>query len=210
VVNRGNTGTPLRPPILKQVPPPEAPPEKKRGRWLWWLAFLLLAAAGLPYYRGTTEKRQAAASTQEKREAAQPASVTAARVTMGNLPIYLRGLGTVTAFNTVNVKPRVDGPIVKVNFQEGQNVATGEVLVQIDPRPYQVALEQAQGQQARDEAQFRDAQVNLAAIKRSGSRASSRGNSSTPRPPRWDSFKARWLPIRPPSTTPNSSSASPM
>lgn len=160
-MNRSSTGTPLRPPILRQVPP-EAPPKKnKRRRWLWWLALLLLAGAGLLYYRGSAEKRQIAASKQQNREVAQPASVAAFAVTRGDLPIYLRGLGTVTAFNTVNVKPRVDGPIVKVNFQEGQNVAAGELLVQIDPRPYQVALEQAQGQQARDEAQFKDAQVNL-------------------------------------------------
>jgi membrane fusion protein, multidrug efflux system len=160
-VNRSSTGTPLRPPILTHVPPEAPPKKKKRGRWFWWLALLLLAGAGLLYYKGSAQKRQVAASRQGNREAAQPASVAASPVTRGNLPIYLRGLGTVTAFNTVNVKPRVDGPIVKVNFQEGQKVAAGELLVQIDPRPYRVALEQAQGQQARDEAQFKDAQVNL-------------------------------------------------
>jgi multidrug efflux system membrane fusion protein len=67
----------------------------------------------------------------------------------------------VTAFNTANIKSRVDGQIMKVNFQEGQNVKQGELLLEIDSRPYQVQLEQMQAQLFRDQAQLRDAQLNL-------------------------------------------------
>lgn len=68
------------------------------------------------------------------------------------MPIYLTALGTVTAYNTVTIKPRVDGQLVKVNFKEGQMVKRGASLLQIDPEPYAAALELAQGQYAKDEA----------------------------------------------------------
>ncbi len=74
--------------------------------------------------------------------------------------LYFNGLGTVTAFNTVTVHSRVDGQITKINFQEGQFVHQGDSLLEIDPRPYQVQLEQAEGQLAKDQAQLRDVQVN--------------------------------------------------
>jgi multidrug efflux system membrane fusion protein len=78
----------------------------------------------------------------------------------GDLPVYFDGLGTVTAFNTVTVHSRVDGQITKINFLEGQFVHQGDSLLEIDPRPYQVQLEQAEGQLAKDQAQLRDVQVN--------------------------------------------------
>jgi multidrug efflux system membrane fusion protein len=78
----------------------------------------------------------------------------------GDLPVYFNGLGTVTAFNTVTVRSRVDGQITKINFKEGQSVRQGEDLVDIDSRPFQVQLEQAEGQLAKDQAQLRDVQVN--------------------------------------------------
>jgi multidrug efflux system membrane fusion protein len=87
--------------------------------------------------------------------------VVVASAQKGDLPVYLNGLGTVTAFNTVTVRSRVDGQIVKVNFTEGQFVHEGDSLVEIDSRPFQVQLEQAEGQLARDQAQLKDAQVNL-------------------------------------------------
>jgi multidrug efflux system membrane fusion protein len=132
-------------------------------RWLWWLVLAIAAFGGFRYYQSVSQGRRAAAPPRAAgQQGGQPVSVAAAPITTGNLPIVLSGLGTVTAYNTVNVKSRVDGPIVKVNFTEGQNVKQGEVLLQIDPRPLQVALEQAQGQQARDQAQLKDAQTNLA------------------------------------------------
>jgi multidrug efflux system membrane fusion protein len=88
-------------------------------------------------------------------------SVATAQVQRQDVPVYLTGLGAVTAFNTANIKSRVDGQIMKVNFQEGQNVKQGALLIEIDARPYQAQLEQMQAQLFRDQAQLRDAQLNL-------------------------------------------------
>jgi multidrug efflux system membrane fusion protein len=78
-----------------------------------------------------------------------------------NVPVYVRGLGTVQAFQTVTVRTRVDGQITKVLFTEGQEVKTGDPLFQIDPRPFQATLEQAQAMKTRDEAQLKGAQLDL-------------------------------------------------
>ena len=79
-----------------------------------------------------------------------------------DVPIYLDALGTVQAFNTVTIKPMVDGPLLTVNFAEGQAVKKGEVLAQIDPRTYQAALDQAVAKKAQDEAQLANARLDLA------------------------------------------------
>lgn len=102
-------------------------------------------------------------SKQQKAQAAgsRAVSVAIAPVQKQDVPVYLTGLGAVTAFNTANIKSRVDGQIMKVNFQEGQNVKQGESLIEIDPRPYQAQLDQMQAQLFRDEAQLRDAKLNL-------------------------------------------------
>ena len=128
---------------------------------LWLLVFVGLGYFGYRYYQASQKKAAAAQVAQAARLAGRAVSVSATAVRRGDVPILLRGLGNVIAFNTVNVKARVDGPIVQVNFREGQFVTKDEVLLEIDPRPYQVVLEQAQGNLARDEAQLRDAQVNL-------------------------------------------------
>jgi multidrug efflux system membrane fusion protein len=78
-----------------------------------------------------------------------------------DVPVYLTGLGTITAFNTVTVRTRVDGQIVQVAFREGQEVNKGDLLVVIDPRPFEVQLSQAQASLARDQAQLADARLNL-------------------------------------------------
>jgi len=105
----------------------------------------------------------AAESSQQKAQAAGSRSVSVAIATVQrqDVPVYLTGLGAVTAFNTANIKSRVDGQITQVNFVEGQNVKEGDLLIVIDPRPYQVQLEQMQAQIFRDQAQLRDAKLNL-------------------------------------------------
>jgi multidrug efflux system membrane fusion protein len=91
-----------------------------------------------------------------------PVPVVAGKVEQKDMPIYLDGLGTVQAFNTVTVHTRVDGQLDKVLFTEGQDVKAGDLLAVIDPRPYQAALDQAIGKKAQDEAQLANAKVTLA------------------------------------------------
>jgi len=101
---------------------------------------------------------------QQKAQAAsapRAVSVAVARVQKQDVPVYLTGLGSVTAFNTANIKSRVDGQIMQVNFKEGQNVKQGDLLILIDPRPYQAALDQMKATKFKDEATLRDAQLNL-------------------------------------------------
>ncbi|MFZ0815729.1 MAG: MdtA/MuxA family multidrug efflux RND transporter periplasmic adaptor subunit [Candidatus Sulfotelmatobacter sp.] len=100
---------------------------------------------------------------QKKAQAAGPraVSVAVAKVQTQDVPVYLVGLGSVTAFYTANIKSRIDGQIMRVNFQEGQIVKEGDLLILIDPRPYQVQLEQMQAQLFKDQATLRDAKLNL-------------------------------------------------
>jgi multidrug efflux system membrane fusion protein len=104
-----------------------------------------------------------AESKQSRAQAAGPhaVSVAVAKVQKQDVPVYLVGLGSVTAFYTANIKSRVDGQIMRVNFQEGQTVKEGDLLILIDPRPYQVQLEQMQAQLFKDQASLRDARLNL-------------------------------------------------
>jgi multidrug efflux system membrane fusion protein len=90
-----------------------------------------------------------------------PIPVQTAIAKRADVPIYFDGLGTVQAFNTITVTTRVDGQLQAVNFVEGQSVRTGEVLAQIDPRPYRAALEQAVAIKAKDKAQLANAQLDL-------------------------------------------------
>ena len=87
--------------------------------------------------------------------------VTAGTVAAQDVPVFLHGIGTVQAYNMVAVKSRVDGQIVKVDFKEGQDIKAGDPLFQIDPRPFQAALEQAQAAKQKDEAQLAGAQLDL-------------------------------------------------
>lgn len=87
--------------------------------------------------------------------------VTAQLVRRADFPVYISGLGTVQPYNTVSVRSRVDGQIVKVAVRQGQIVKQDDLLVQVDPRPYQAALEQAQAKKAQDEANLRNAELNL-------------------------------------------------
>jgi membrane fusion protein, multidrug efflux system len=135
---------------------------RSRSRWwVWLLVFAAIAYGCYRLYRFEAIKTEALAA--KKGAAISPRSipVVAATAEAGDMPVYLQGLGTVTAFNTVTVKSRIDGQLINVSFHEGQFVHQGDLLAQIDPRPYQVALDQAQGNLARDQAALRDAEVNL-------------------------------------------------
>jgi membrane fusion protein, multidrug efflux system len=96
------------------------------------------------------------------RNANQPIPVLAATAERKDVPIFLDALGTVQAFNTVTIKPMVDGPLLSVNFNEGQPVKKGDVLARIDPRTYQAALDQAIAKRAQDEAQLANARLDFA------------------------------------------------
>src|ERR1019366_4585778 len=124
------------------------------GRW----ALLLIVIIGAVIAYQMHSRSQAASKDSS---AAQPVSVGVTTVQKKDMPYYLTGLGSVTAFNTVTVHSRVDGELMKVNFTEGQFVHAGDVLAEIDPRPFQVALDQAQGQLAKDIASQNDAKVDL-------------------------------------------------
>ena len=93
---------------------------------------------------------------------ARPVPVRAVAAVRGDIAVRLEALGTVTAYNTVTVRSRVDGELVRVLFDEGQQVRTGQALAEIDPRPFEVALAQAQGELQRDQALLANAEVDLA------------------------------------------------
>src|SRR5947207_119707 len=119
------------------------------------LISMLFAAALL-----MTSCNQSPTPSSAHANAPQSIPVTVSLAQQQDLPIYLNGLGSVTAFYTVNVKSRVDGQLVDVKFREGEFVKKGDLLAVIDPRPYQVQLDQAQAQLFRDQASLKDAQIN--------------------------------------------------
>jgi membrane fusion protein, multidrug efflux system len=131
-------------------------------RWILPIAALVVAGYfGWLRFHGTnpTTDDTAQKSAASARGAAVP--VTVAPVTKADFPVYLGGLGTVQGFNTVLVRTRVDGQIDKIAFKEGQLVNQGDLLVQIDPRPYQAALDQAKAKKAQDAANLANANLDL-------------------------------------------------
>jgi len=131
----------------------------RNSRYLQLLGTLLLLLTWLGCQSADSKDKQALAAAPR----AMPVAVTAA--VQQDMPVYLTGLGSVTAFNTVSVKSRVDGQLVQVNFREGQQVNKDDLLVLIDPRPYEVQLAQAQAQLYKDQASLRDAQLNYQRFK---------------------------------------------
>lgn len=126
----------------------------------WWFAIIGLVVVGATLWavrRSSTSAPQRGPDAQ----ATRPVPVTATPVARRDVPIYLDGLGSVVAFKTVTVRPQVDGRLAEVLFKEGQAVRTGQVLAQIDPRPLQSQLRQAEGALARDAAQLTSARLNL-------------------------------------------------
>ena len=113
-----------------------------------------------------------------------PIVVSVTPVKRADFPVVLESLGQVQAYNTVTVRARVDGQIMKIAFNEGQMVKQGDLLAQIDPRPFQAALDQAKAKKAQDEANLANAKLDLSATRRSPSRTSPPSSSSTRRT-RW-------------------------
>lgn len=163
----------MKPPTALEPNPTEPPinldasANSTNRWWVWLLVFALIGFGCYKLYVYETGKKQALSALAKGMMKPANVSVVAAAARRGDMPVYLKGLGTVTAFNTVTVKTRVDGQLNSVNFKEGQNVRKGEVLAQIDPRPYQVALDQAKGNLdqakgtlAKDRAALQDAQIN--------------------------------------------------
>src|SRR6266404_5113683 len=141
----------------------------QKSRTFRWI--LLIAAVGLLGYFGWQRFSNHAQTTASNnaQKAAQPAvRVTIAPVEKADFPVYLTGLGTVQGFNTVVVRTRVDGQIDKIAFKEGQLVNQGDLLAQIDPRPFQAALDQAKAKKAQDEANLANANLDLQRFTRLG------------------------------------------
>ncbi|MDX2168319.1 MAG: MdtA/MuxA family multidrug efflux RND transporter periplasmic adaptor subunit [Deltaproteobacteria bacterium] len=144
--------------------PADSHPALSASRRRWWvLAVLLAAGLGAGVY---ALRRTPAAAPKAPGHAAAPAAVVAEPARRGPMVRALDGIGTVTPLATVTVRSRVDGQLMAVHFTEGDVVEAGALLAEIDPRPYQVALAQAEGQMARDQALLANARVDLERYRR--------------------------------------------
>jgi multidrug efflux system membrane fusion protein len=131
---------------------------RRRRKLIWWIiggiALLVLIVIGARY-------RAATPATTGRSGMNGPSTVGVANVTTGDIPITINALGTVTTLATVIIHPQINGPLLKIAFTEGQMIKRGDLLVQIDPRPYQAAVDQAAGQLKRDQASLANAKVDL-------------------------------------------------
>src|SRR5580658_6140283 len=153
------------------APPGEAPtnvtvvakPAARRRGWVYAAVLVILALAGLFWWYEHAKSAAAAkaASAKAKSAAAAGIPVVAAQAVTGNIGVYVTGLGAITPIYTVTVKSRVDGQLMSVHFKEGDLVNQGDPLIEIDPRPYEAALLQAQGALTRDTALLANARVDL-------------------------------------------------
>ena len=139
------------------------PGARRRRKKLWWIvgvvALVVLLVIGLRYRAAQSVTATARFGT------GGPLAVGVAKVSTGDVPITVNALGTVTPLATVTVHPQINGPLIKIAFTEGQIVKAGELLALIDPRPFQAALDQAQGQLKRDQALLANAKIDLARYK---------------------------------------------
>jgi multidrug efflux system membrane fusion protein len=136
-------------------------------RVLFPILIALLSIGAYFYWKGTTASARVNPDPNKKRSkgadqrGGPPATVEGVRARRGNIGVYVNGLGSVTPIYTVTVKSRVDGQLVNVMYREGDNVQKGDLLVEIDPRPYQAILLQLQGQLAKDQALLENARIDL-------------------------------------------------
>jgi len=146
------------------TPTSSTPIPKKR--WRIWLLVLTLLAVGIYFlWAKNSDKKTATATSGAAGRGAGGSFITpvvAANTTKGDIGVYLAGLGAVTPIYTVAVKSRVDGQLMRVHYKEGDIVHQGDLLVEIDPRPYEVQLEQAEGQRIKDQAALDNARLDLA------------------------------------------------
>jgi multidrug efflux system membrane fusion protein len=155
----------LRPDEVTQRASPatvEAAPRRRRNWLLWIVIVAALAAAGL-YAWKRYQSTAPSVSQQDTsgRPAQPPQTVRVAPVITGDMPLTIDALGTVTPFETVTIRTQIAGTLQHVGFTEGQTVKAGDFIAQIDPRPYEAALAQAQGQLAKDQALLSQAQGDL-------------------------------------------------
>jgi len=136
----------------------EQPERRNRSRALTWIVLLVVAVAAVVWF---ARRGDPPAGRTARAAGARVVPVVSATARQSDMPVFIDGLGTVTAINTVTVRSRVDGQLLTVNYREGQVVRPGELLAEIDPRPFEVQLLQAQGQQARDEATLANARLDL-------------------------------------------------
>ena len=141
------------------------------ARWIGIAAAVIVVIAAIFYWRntsssndtsGTQSAQQRTAGGSRGMRGGALAPVQAATATSESVPRYLTGLGTITAANTVTVRSRVDGQLLAIHFQEGQQVKAGDLLAEIDPSQFKIALAQAQGQLAKDQATLANARRDLA------------------------------------------------
>ncbi len=143
------------------TPAPEEPQGSGWRKWVVVLVIVLVVGAAVWKIRRNTQDQLAMAAQMEA-AGDVPTPVQVLPVLQKTMPVYLTELGTVTAYNTVTIKSRVDGQLMRVNVREGQAVTQGEMLVEIDPKPYEAALAQAQGQLIKDQANAENAKAEAA------------------------------------------------
>jgi multidrug efflux system membrane fusion protein len=149
---------PAEPDELPPIGQPAPPRRPSRLRSLLWLIVLAAIVAAVVWY---VLHRQQPAAPSGRNAAGAPMPIGTATVQKGDMPITVAALGTVTPLAMVTVRTQLNGQLAEIGFQEGQMVNKGDFLAQIDPRPYQVALAQAQGQLAKDQAALANAEVDL-------------------------------------------------
>jgi multidrug efflux system membrane fusion protein len=146
---------------LKEGPPiaaPEVVARKPRRRGAWVAVLLVLVVAGIVWWTRQGGAPQPGGNARN----AVPMSIVPETVTKGDIGVNLNALGTVTSLATVTIRTQISGYLIRIDFKEGDEVKKGDLLAEIDARPYEAALAQAKGQLARDEALLKGAQVDLA------------------------------------------------